>query len=149
MGYKAELSDTMKTAMKSGDKDTLSFARNLHAAVRKREIDDRVELDDMGVSKIAQSLIKQRHESIEQFKAGNRMDLVTREEAELSFLKRFVPAQMAEDELIRLVVETICETQANTPKDMGKVMKALLPKVQGRADGKKVSELVQGKLKGP
>src|SRR6476469_2655897 len=94
---KERLSEGMKAAMKSGDKDTVAFSRNLHAAVRKKEIDDKVDLDDAGVQKIISTAIKQRQDSIEQFKAGNRPDLVAKEETELKFLMSFMPAQMSED----------------------------------------------------
>ncbi len=143
---KEKVSETMKSAMKSGDKDTLAFARNLHAAVRKKEIDDRVDLDDAGVQKIIQTLVKQRNDSIEQFKAGGREDLVAKEQAELKFLMGFMPQQMSEAEVRELVNQVVAETGASSAKDMGAVMKALLPKVQGRADGKLVSQLVKERL---
>ena len=143
---KQRLSEGMKTAMKSGDKDTLAFSRNLHAAVRKKEIDDRVDLDDAGVIKIISTLSKQRQDSIEQFKAGNRADLVAKEEAELKFLKSFLPEQMGEDEVRKLVDWAVTESKAAGPKDMGNVMKLLMPKTQGRADGKLVNQLVKERL---
>jgi uncharacterized protein YqeY len=145
---KERLSETMKTAMKSGDKDTLAFARNLHAAVRKKEIDDRVDLDDAGVQKIIGTLAKQRQDSIEQFKSGGRTDLVAKEEAELKFLMGFMPQQMSEDEVRKLVDWAVTEAKASTAKDMGNVMKVLMPKVQGRADGKLVNQLVRARLGG-
>jgi uncharacterized protein YqeY len=143
---KARLSDEMKTAMKSGEKERLSFARNLHAAVRKKEIDDRVDLDDAAFQKIAQTLIKQRQDSIEQFKAGGRQDLVTKEEAELAFLKTFMPEEMSADEVKKLVDWAVTEAKAAGPKDLGAVMKLLMPKTQGKADGKLVSQLVKERL---
>ena len=143
---KERLSDEMKTAMKSGEKEKLGFARNLHAAIRKREIDDRVELDDSGVLKIVSSLVKQRQDSIEQFKKGGRDDLVEKEERELQYLQTFLPPQLSEEEVRRLVEQAVSEAQVSSPKDMGKVMKALLPKVQGRADGKLVSQLVREQI---
>jgi hypothetical protein len=88
---KEKLQETLKTAMKGGDKATVTYARNLHAAVRKREIDDRVDLDDAGVVKIITSLAKQRQDSIEQFRQGGREDLVANEAAELKFLQSFLP----------------------------------------------------------
>src|SRR3954471_179826 len=100
---KEQLSEQMKASMKSGDKDTLAFGRNLHAAVRKKEIDDRVDLDDAGVQKIITSMLKQRQDSIDQFKAGGRMDLVAKEEAEAKFLMTYMPQQMSEDEVRKLV----------------------------------------------
>lgn len=145
---KTRLSDTIKISMKSGDKDTLAFARNLHAAVRKKEIDDRVDLDEGGFLKIVQSLAKQRQDSIEQFKAGGREDLVAKEEAELKFLRSFLPAQMSEAEIRAIVEAAVTESQASGPKDMGKVMKVLMPKTQGKADGALVSKIVKEKLGG-
>ncbi len=143
---KEKLSETMKAAMRSQDKLLLSCARNLHAAVRKKEIDDRVDLDDAGLRKIAQSLTKQRQDSIEQFKAGGRTDLVEKEEAELKFLQSFLPPQMSEMEVKTHITQAVSETQATSQKDMGKVMKALMPKIEGRADGNKVNQWVKEKL---
>jgi len=143
---KERLAEQMKAAMKSQDKETLSYARNLHAAVRKKEIDDRVDLDDAAVLKIISSLVKQRQDSIEQFKAGGREDLVAKEQAELGFLQAFMPAQMSEAEIRQLVDSAIAEVKPSGPKDLGQVMKVLLPKVQGRADGKLVNQLVREKL---
>jgi uncharacterized protein len=145
---KERLSETIKTAMKSGDKDTLSNARNLHAAVRKKEIDDRVDLDDAGIQKIIGTLAKQRQDSIEQFKAGGREDLVAKEEAELKFLMTFMPQQLSEDEVRKLVDWAVTESKAASAKDMGNVMKVLMPKVQGKADGKLVNSLVRARLGG-
>jgi uncharacterized protein YqeY len=145
---KERLSDTMKSSMKSGDKDTLAFARNLHAAVRKKEIDDRVDLDDAGVQKIIGTLAKQRQDSIEQFKAGGREDLVAKEQAELKFLMSFMPEQMGEEEIRKLVDWAVTESGAKSAKEMGNVMKLLMPKVQGRADGKLVNTIVREKLGG-
>ncbi|MEK6705530.1 MAG: GatB/YqeY domain-containing protein [Bdellovibrionota bacterium] len=143
---KERLSEQMKGALKSGQKDLLWFCRNLHAMVRKKEIDDRVDLDDAGVQKIIISSIKQRQESIEQFRKGSREDLATREEAELKFLQSFMPAQMAEDEVRKLVDWAVLESKASSAKDIGNVMKILMPKVQGRADGKFVNQLVRERL---
>ncbi len=143
---KETLSDTIKTSMKSGDKETLGYARSLHAAVRKKEIDDRIDLDDAGVQKIAATLIKQRQESIDQFRKGGREDLVAKEEAELKFLTKYVPAQMSDEDLQKEVLSAVAEAKATTIKDLGAVMKVLLPKVQGRADGKRIQQLVREKL---
>src|SRR2546430_1310538 len=132
---KERLSEQMKSSMKSGDKDTLAFVRNLHAAVRKKEIDDRVDLDDAGVLKIISTLVKQRQDSIDQFRQGGREDLVAKETAELKFLQSFMPAQMEEAEVRKLVDWAVTEAKAAGPKDMGNVMKLLMPKIQGRADG--------------
>ncbi len=143
---KERLSETLKTAMKSGDKDRVGFARNLHAAIRKKEIDDRIDLDDAGVQKIVQSLVKQRQDSIEQFKSGGREDLVAKETAEMKFLQTFLPEQMGEAEIRSLVDWAVSESKAASAKDMGNVMKLLMPKVQGKADGKLVNQIVKEKL---
>lgn len=145
---KEKLSETMKSSMKSGDKDTLAFCRNFHAVIRKKEIDDKVDLDDAGLQKIAATLIKQRQDGIAQFKAGGREDLVAKEEAELKFLQSFMPAQMGEEEIRKVVEWAVTEAKASTAKDMGNVMKLLMPKVQGRADGKLVNQIVREKLGG-
>ncbi|MBY0471339.1 GatB/YqeY domain-containing protein [bacterium] len=143
---KERLSETMKTSMKSGDKDTLGFTRNLHAAIRKKEIDDRIDLDDAGCQKIISTLVKQRQDSIEQFKQGGRQDLVDKETAELKFLQSYLPEMMSEAEVRKLVDWAVTEAKATGPKDMGAVMKLLMPKTQGRADGKLLSQLVKEKL---
>lgn len=145
---KERLSETMKSSMKSGDKDTLGFARNLHAAIRKKEIDDRADLDDAGVQKIVGTLLKQRQDSIEQFKQGGREDLVAKEEAEASFLRTFLPEQMSEAQVREVVAWAVQESGATSAKEMGAVMKLLMPKVQGKADGKLVNQLVREKLGG-
>ena len=132
--------------MKSGDKETLSFVRNLHSVIRKKEIDDRVDLDDAGVQKIIISSMKQRQDSIDQFKQGGREDLVAKETAELNFLLSYMPAQMSEDEVRKVVDWAITEAKATGPKDMGNVMKLLMPKTQGKADGKLVSQIVKERI---
>ena len=143
---KETLSEQMKTAMKAGEKEKLGFVRNLHAAIRKKEIDDRVDLDDAAVIKIITSLVKQRQDSIDQFKQGGRQDLVDKEEAELKFLMSHMPAQMGEDEVRKIVDWAVTESKAAGPKDMGNVMKLLMPKVQGKADGKLVNQLVKERI---
>ena len=143
---KERLSEIIKSSMKSGDKETLMFGRNLHAAVRKKEIDDRIDLDDDGVIKIIASLVKQRHDSIDQFKQGGRADLVLKEQAELKFLQSFLPQQLSESEIRELVGWAVTESKAAGPKDMGSVMKLLMPKTQGRADGKLVNQIVREKI---
>jgi uncharacterized protein YqeY len=146
MSIKERLSEQMKTAMKSGDKDTVLYSRNLHSAIRKKEIDDRVDLDDESVIKIISSLVKQRQDSIDQFKQGGREDLVLKEQAELKFLQAFMPAQMDEAEIRKIVDWAVTEAKASGPKDMGNVMKLLMPKVQGRADGKLVNQIVRERI---
>jgi uncharacterized protein YqeY len=143
---KERVSEDMKTAMKSGQKDRLAAIRMLHAAIRKKEIDDRTDLDDTGVQKIISSLVKQRQDSIEQFTTGNRLDLVEKETAELKLLQAYMPEQMSQDELVKIIEASIQEASATTQKDMGNVMKVLMPKISGRADGKLVNQLVRERL---
>jgi uncharacterized protein YqeY len=138
--------ENMKTAMKGGDKDTVQYTRNLHAAIRKKEIDDRIDLVDVDTIKIISSMLKQREESITQFKAGGREDLVAAEEKEAVYLRRFMPAQMTEVEIKDLVAKVVDEVQAKDVKDLGKVMKVLQPLVAGKADGKMVTQFVREKL---
>jgi uncharacterized protein YqeY len=118
----------------------------LHAAIRKKEIDDRVELDDAAVMKIIASLVKQRQDSIEQFTTGGRQDLVDKETSELKLLQAYLPQQMSQDELVKIVEQSIQEAGAKTQKEMGAVMKVLMPKIAGRADGKLVNQLVRERL---
>jgi len=148
MSIKAKLSEMMKATMKSGDKETLLYVRNLHSAIRKKEIDDRVDLDDAAVQKIIGTLLKQRQDSIDQFRAGNREDLAVKEESEAKFLKGFMPEQMSEAEVKAVVDWAVKESGATDAKGMGKVMALLMPKTQGKADGKLVSQLVKAALGG-
>lgn len=148
MSIKAKLSEMMKATMKSGDKETLLYVRNLHAAVRKKEIDDRVDLDDAGIQKIIGTIMKQRLDSIEQFRNGGREDLAVKEESEAKFLKQFLPEQLSEDEVKKIVDWAVTESGAASAKEMGKVMALLMPKVQGKADGKLVNTLVKARLGG-
>ncbi|MBC7691012.1 MAG: GatB/YqeY domain-containing protein [Methylotenera sp.] len=143
---KETLSEGLKAAMKSGDKDKVQYSRTLHAAIRKKEIDDRIDLDDAGIEKIISTAMKQRQDSIEQFRTGGRDDLVVKEEAELKFLLTFMPKQMDEAEIRKVVDWAVTESKAASAKDIGNVMKLLMPKVQGKADGKLVQQIVKERL---
>ncbi len=140
--------ENMKTAMKGGDKDTVQYSRNLHAAIRKIEVDERIDVNDERTIKIIGSMLKQREESITQFTAGGRPELAAAEEAEAKYLRQFMPAQMSADEIKVLVTAAVAESQAKDAKDLGKVMKVLQPKVAGKADGKLVNQLVREALGG-
>lgn len=140
--------ENMKTAMKGGDKDTVQFSRNLHAAIRKIEVDERVDVTDERTLKIIGSMLKQREDSIAQFKSGGREDLVAAEENEAKYLRQFMPAQMSEDEIKAIVAAAVVEADAKDIKDLGKVMKIVQPKVAGKADGKLVNQFVREKLGG-
>ena len=146
MGLRERIDGDIKNALKSGAKDRVSALRMLSAALKNRQIDKRRELTDDEVVETVRSLIKQRRDSIEQFEKGGRQDLVEKERAEITVLEVYLPAQMAQDELEALVRDAIAQSGAQGAKDMGKVMKALVPLVAGRADNKLVSDLVRKAL---
>lgn len=135
-----------KDALKSGAKDKLSTLRMLNAAIKNKQIDKRRPLTEEEVIETVRSLIKQRKDSIEQFAKGGRQDLVDKETAEVAVLETYLPQQLAREELEVMVRDAISQTGAQGARDMGKVMKALIPMVGGRADGKLVSELVKNAL---
>ena len=134
MSLKARITEDMKAAMRAGEKDRLSCIRMLQAGIKQREVDERIELDDAQVLAVIDKMIKQRKESVAQFEAGNRADLVAKETAEIAVLTAYLPAQLGDAELATLIREAVASTGASSMKDMGKVMAALKPKVQGRAD---------------
>jgi len=146
--FKSQLNDELKTALRSGDKLRLSVLRLLSALIKNREVEKRGPLTDAEILQAIIASCKQRQDSIEQFKQGGRADLVEKESAELSILQSYLPAPLTEDELRALIRQAIQDVQAASPKDMGKVMAALMPKVAGRADGKAVSALVREMLSG-
>lgn len=146
MSIKAQIDKDMVAAAKAKDKIRLGSLRLMKTAIHNREIDAHRELDDTELFQVFSSLIKQRQDSIEQFKKGNRQDLVEKEEAELKVIKGFMPEQMSGEEIEAEISKAISETGAAGIKDMGKVMKALMPKITGKADGKLVSELVKKRL---
>jgi hypothetical protein len=134
MNLKARITEDMKAAMRSGEKDRLSCIRMLQAGIQQREVDERVTLDDSQVLSVIDRMIKQRRESVAQFEAGKRADLVAKESAEIAVLSAYLPAQLNDAELDALIREAIAATGAATMKDMGKVMGMLKPRVQGRTD---------------
>jgi len=134
MTLKARITEDMKTAMRSGEKDRLSCIRMLQAGIQQREVDERITLDDAQVLAVIDKMIKQRRESVVQFEAGKRADLVAKESAEIAWLMQYLPAQLGEAELESLIREAIAATGAASMKEMGKVMGVLKPKVQGRTD---------------
>ena len=146
MALKDTLDADMKTAMREKDAPRLSVIRMLKSAIKYREIEVMKPLDDAGVLAVIASEIKRRRDSVEQYRAGNRADLADKEEAEIHVLHGYLPAQLGEEELRAKVDEAIARTGAKGPKDMGAVMKALLPEVQGRAEGKAVSDMVKARL---
>jgi hypothetical protein len=134
MTLKARITEDMKTAMRSGEKDRLSCIRMLQAGIQQREVDERITLDDAQVLAVIDKMIKQRRESVTQFEAGKRADLVAKESAEIVWLTQYLPAQLGAAELEALIREAIAATGAVSMKEMGKVMGVLKPKVQGRTD---------------
>lgn len=144
MTLKEQLAEDMKAAMKAHEKEKLATIRMIRSAVRQAEIDGgHTELDDEGVVAILAKELKQRKDSVEEFQKGGRQDLVEKTQAEIDVLMKYMPEQLGEEEIRALVKEAIEKTGASTPKDMGKVMGALMPKVKGRADGKLVNSLVK------
>ena len=148
MALKEQLDADMKSSMREKDTVKLSVVRMLKSAIKYREIEAMKPLDDVGVLQVISGEIKRHKDSIDQYRAGNRQDLVEKEEAELAILQAWLPAQLSEGELKALVEAAVVKTGAGGPRDMGAVMKALLPDVQGKADGRLVSELVKARLSG-
>ncbi len=148
MSLKARITEDMKTAMRSGEKDRLSCIRMLQAGIKQREVDERIQLDDAQVLSVIDKMIKQRRESVTQFQAGNRADLVAQETAEIELLTGYLPAQLGEAELDAMIKDAIAATGAASMKDMGKVMGVLKPKVQGRTDIGALSARIKSVLGG-
>ncbi|ABB30635.1 hypothetical protein GeomeDRAFT_0984 [Geobacter metallireducens RCH3] len=140
------LNDEMKQAMKARDEIRLSVIRLIRSSVKNREIELRHELTDGEITEVLSTLVKQRRESIRMFGEAGRTDLVEKEEKELAVLLTFLPQQLSREEVEALVVQAIADSGAQGPKDMGKVMKAIMPHVTGRADGSLVSVVVKEKL---
>jgi uncharacterized protein YqeY len=148
MSLKARITEDMKAAMRSGEKDRLSCIRMLQAGIKQREVDERIELDDTQVLSVIDKMIKQRRESVTQFEAGQRADLVAKESAEIAVLSGYLPAQLQDTDLDAMIREVIAATGAATMKDMGKVMGMLKPKVQGRTDMGALSARIKSVLGG-
>ena len=146
MSLKERITEDMKASMRSGDKERLGGIRLVLAAIKQREVDERIQLDDTQVLAVLDKMIKQRRESIAQFEAGARADLVAKESAELAVLLAYLPAQLAESEVESLIRAAIASTGATTMKDMGKVMAAVKPQVQGRTDMGALSNRIKGLL---
>jgi len=148
MSLKIQLTDDMKAAMKSGDKDRLGVIRLINAAIKQREVDERIVLDDAQVLAILEKMLKQRRDSVAQFQAGGRVDLADKENYEIGVIQAYLPAQMSAEEVDAVIAAAIAESGAAGPKDMGKVMGLVKPKVAGRTDMGKLSERVKAKLAG-
>ena len=143
MTFKNKVDQEMILAAKATDKIRLSALRMLKNGLHNREIDLKRELNEAEFFQLLSGMVKQRRDSIEQFEKGGRPDLVEKEEAELKVIREFMPAQMSETELDAIIAEAIRETSAAGVRDMGKVMKILMPRVTGKADGKTVGEKVK------
>lgn len=145
---KEKITEDMKSAMRSGEKDRLATIRLILAAIKQREVDERIALDDTQVLAVLEKMIKQRREAITQFEAGNRPDLVAKENAEVGILQAYLPAQLGDAELDAIIAEAVASTGAASIKDMGKVMAAVKAKAAGRADMGAVSARIKSKLSG-
>ncbi|MEM1081194.1 MAG: GatB/YqeY domain-containing protein [Pseudomonadota bacterium] len=148
MSLKTQILDDVKTAMKAGEKDRVKVLRMLTAAVKQREVDERIELDDAQVLAVVDKMVKQRRESIEQYQAGGRPELAAIEQAEIDQLSSYLPEPLSDEALVQLIDQAIANTGAQSMADMGQVMGQLKPQVQGRADMKQVSTTVRGRLSG-
>jgi len=148
MALKDRITEDMKGAMRAGDKQRLGAIRLALAAIKQREVDERITLDDAQVIHVLEKMIKQRREAIAHFESGGRADLVAKESAEITVLQQYLPAQLSEAEIDALIAEAIAATGAASVKDMGKVMAAVKTKAQGRADMGALSARIKHRLSG-
>ena len=148
MALREQLNEDIKAAMKAREQDRLGALRLMLSAVKQREVDERITLDDAGVIGVVEKMIKQRRESIAQYEKAARQDLADREKAEIAVLEAYLPKQLSQAEVDAVVAEAIAATGAKSAADMGKVMGVVKPRLAGRADMGKVSALVKAKLTG-
>ena len=148
MTLKQQIIDDMKTSMKSGDKVRLGVIRLMLAAIKQREVDERIELDDPAVLGVLEKMVKQRRDSISQYDAAERKDLSRIERDEMAIIEHYLPAKLGEAELIDAIDKAVVETGAASPADMGKLMAVLKPRLAGQADMGDVSRLVKRRLSG-
>jgi uncharacterized protein YqeY len=148
MSLKDRITEDMKAAMRAKDSERLGTIRMITAGIKQREVDERIQLDDLQVLSVIEKMIKTRKESIEQFKSGGRDDLVAREAKEIELLQGYLPAQLSESEVDALIREAIAESGATSIKEMGKAMALLKQKAQGRADMAAASAKLKAKLAG-
>ena len=146
MSLREKITEDMKTAMKARETEKLGAIRLLQSALKQKEVDERVVLTDDMVLAIIEKMLKQRKDSIEQYRAGNRPDLVAKEQFEVSVLSAYMPTQLSEAEVAAIIDAVIAEAGATSGKDMGRVMNLLRPKVAGRADMGKLSGLIKARL---
>jgi uncharacterized protein YqeY len=148
MSLKQQLTEDMKTAMRGGDKHRLGVVRLILAAVKQREVDERIELDDTQVLAVLEKMLKQRKDSVTQYAAANREDLADVERAEMVIIEAYLPAKLSEAEVDALITDAIAETGASSARDMGKVVAAVKNKAAGRADMGQVSARIKARLGG-
>lgn len=148
MSLKLRLTDDMKAAMKSGEKDRLGVIRLVNAAIKQREVDERIQLDDTQVLAVLEKMIKQRRDSVSQYEAAAREDLAAVERYEIGVIQDYMPQPLSDQEIDALIGEAIAETGAATGRDMGKVVGVLKPKLAGRADMGAVSARIKARLGG-
>ena len=148
MPLREQLNEDMKSAMKARETEKLGAIRLLLSAVKQREVDERITLDDAGVIAVIEKMIKQRKDSISQFEKAARHDLADKEKFELGILEAYLPQQLPQAEVDAIIAEAVAASRAKSPADMGKVMALVKPRLAGRADMGKVSGLVKGKLTG-
>jgi hypothetical protein len=148
MSFEKRLNEDLKNAMRSGDKIRLETIRSLKTMLKNAQIEKMRELNEEEVLQLLNSAAKRRKESIEQFLNNGREDRAAEEKKELEIIQSYLPAQLDVSEIEKIVAETIAEVNATSPKDMGKVMGAIMPKVKGRADGKVIQQIVKSKLGG-
>ena len=146
MSLEERLVEEMKQAMKSNEKLKLSTIRMVRSALKNKEIELRKKLEDEDIVKVIQAMVRKGEESVEQFQAGGRMDLVEKEKSEIEIMKSFLPQPLSQEEILKIIDQSIQETQASSLKDLGKVMKSVMPKMGGKADGKLINQLVKEKL---
>ncbi|HFK2922718.1 GatB/YqeY domain-containing protein [Stenotrophomonas beteli] len=148
MSMKQQLTEDMKAAMKAGEKHKLGVIRLINAAIKQREVDERIELDDTAVIAVLDKMVKQRKDSVSQYEAAQREDLAEIERAEIVVIEAYLPAKMGEAEIMAAIQAAIAETGATGAADMGKLMGALKPRLAGQADMGLVSKLVKQALAG-
>lgn len=146
MSLKARLTEDMKAAMKSGDKDSLAVIRLINAAIKQKEVDERIQLDDAQVLAVLEKMVKQRKDSVSQFEAASRADLAAIERAEIGVIERYLPEKLDEAAILAAIDRAIADTGASGAADMGKLMAVLKPALAGQADMGLVSRLVKQRL---
>ena len=148
MTLKQQLTDDMKAAMKSGDKHSLGVIRLINAAIKQKEVDERVEMDDAAVIAVMDKMVKQRKDSVSQYEAAGREDLAAVEREEIVVIERYLPSKMGDAEIVAAIQAAIAQTGASGPADMGKLMGVLKPRLAGKADMGEVSAILKRRLAG-